>query len=275
MTHTPIELYDGIYVKREDLCFQPPAPPFSKCRGIIKHLELLKLQGITTVGYVETSISMAGWGIAWACQLLDMQAIIFDPQYKETPPTLAYHREQWVKFPATKIIPIKAGMAKVNWYICRQLIKEYPNSILLPLGLPFKETIEETCKEVQETLKVSKIGFKTIVCCVGSGTICAGIWKGLDVLQKANILLIGVMTRTGSVEAKKGVIEKKADMSNNGIFRSMVKLALYDSGYEYTQECKVEVPFPCHSFYDAKAWAWILENRMYLKEPIMFWNIGH
>ena len=34
---TPVEEYDGIYVKREDLCAPEGAPPFSKIRGLVKH----------------------------------------------------------------------------------------------------------------------------------------------------------------------------------------------------------------------------------------------
>jgi len=39
---TSVEEYDGIYVKREDLCAPEGAPPFSKIRGLVKHLEKLK-----------------------------------------------------------------------------------------------------------------------------------------------------------------------------------------------------------------------------------------
>ena len=90
---TPIEVYNDIYVKRDDLCFEYPAPPFSKCRGLLMHLAKLKKQGYKYIGYTETSISMAGWGVAWACQELGLTAIIFDPQYKDTPEVLKYHRK--------------------------------------------------------------------------------------------------------------------------------------------------------------------------------------
>ena len=58
--HTPVEEYDfagcRFLVKREDLCTQPPGPPFSKIRGLMKRLQALKDQGIKYVGYVETNV---------------------------------------------------------------------------------------------------------------------------------------------------------------------------------------------------------------------------
>ena len=270
---TPIQLYEGIYVKREDLCFDPPAPPFSKCRGIILHLLKLKKQGVTTVGYTETSISMAGWGLAWACKELGLKLVIFDPQYKETPPTLAYHREQWKKFNVI-IEPIPAGMAKVNLYISQKILfSKYDSCVHLPLGLPFPETIEATKEEVWKTLRGSTIRFKTIVVCVGSGTICAGILKALgNWTYKYNV--IGVMTRTGNIEEKKKRIQEKAGFMN-GFFKPNLNFQLIDPGWEYTDKSLIQVPFPCHEYYDAKAWQWLTENKNTLKAPILFWNIGH
>lgn len=67
MKNTPIELYNigntPIYVKREDMCAPEGAPPFSKIRGLMKVLKNLKAQGYTHIGYTETSVSMAGWGL--------------------------------------------------------------------------------------------------------------------------------------------------------------------------------------------------------------------
>lgn len=62
LNDTPIEEYEGIHVKREDLSAPPGAPPFSKIRGLVRHLEKLKKQGFIGAAYVETSVSMAGWG---------------------------------------------------------------------------------------------------------------------------------------------------------------------------------------------------------------------
>lgn len=272
---TPIEIYNGIYVKREDLCARGNLPPFSKVRGVLEYMIKLQQKGITTVGYTETSISMAGIAVASIAKKLKMTAVIFDPQYKETPDILAYHRKQWAKFGAT-IIPIKAGMAKVNWYICKQILENnFDHSLHLPLGLPFEETIESTAREVKITLK--KYGtniFPSVVTCVGSGTIAAGILKGLatdDIPRR----LYGVMTRSGNETIKKTKIHLKSGIQENGLFKSKIELIMINPKWEYTQKSLFSCPFPCHPYYDLKAWEWLIQNRMQLIEPILFWNIGH
>ncbi len=84
--NTPVESYKcqglSVLVKREDLCVKKHGPPFSKVRGIYDHLYALKKKGVTTIGYTETSISMAGWGLAWIGRCLGMRVVIYNPQYK-------------------------------------------------------------------------------------------------------------------------------------------------------------------------------------------------
>ncbi len=274
MITTPIEKYkvNGIevLVKREDLASsdEKDSPPFSKIRGLLLHLIELKKKGITTVGYTETSISMAGWGVAWAANKLDMNAVIFDPQYKETPQLLKFHRKQWKKF-SPCIIPIKAGMAKVNYYISRGILSEnYSNSVMLPLGLPLEESIQATAKEFTKTYLETKPN--SIVISVGSGTIASGVY--FDTPNHTS--LYGIMTRTGSTEIKKQSILTKSKKLCGGFFGEN-NLHIIDMEWDYTEECIFPCPFPCHSYYDRKAWKWLVENINYLKPPILFWNIGH
>lgn len=270
---TPVETYNGIFVKRDDLCFPAPAPTFSKCRGLIPHLQKLKEKDINIIGYTETSISMAGWGVAWACKKLGMKAVIFDPQYKNTPETLIYHRSKWEEFGA-EIIPIKAGMAKVNWNISKNiLLKKYPiHSLLLPLGLPLMETIQETAKELKETLKeLPKIN--TCIINVGSGTIASGIWKGMNEM-KYECIIYGIMGRTGDVERKYKSIQQKTKIVFDLFSFPYSKFIMIDPGWKYTQKSNINCPFPCHPYYDLKAWQWLMENKKNLNPPILFWNIG-
>jgi 1-aminocyclopropane-1-carboxylate deaminase/D-cysteine desulfhydrase-like pyridoxal-dependent ACC family enzyme len=276
VNNTPVETYqiDGqdVLVKREDLCCTD-GPPFSKVRGALEHLKKLKQQGVTTVGYCETSISQAGWCVAWLCKELSLTAVIFDPQYKQPCETLTYHRTQWAKYNAV-IRPIKAGMAKVNWYICKKLLKEEfgPTAVLLPLGIPFEETIQATEAEVIQTLnKLSDIN--SFVICVGSGTITAGLWRGVTKFGNYTAIY-GIMGRTGNIPYKMKVIATKARLSNVGLYKSPVQLILKDPGWEYTEESKAECPFPCNKYYDRKSWQWLTENINLLKKPILFWNIG-
>ena len=79
--YTPTENYLEYYVKREDLACNWPGPPFAKVRGLYKGLQEIKSRGIETVGYFETSISMATWGVSYFSTLLEMN-----------PPHIFYHR---------------------------------------------------------------------------------------------------------------------------------------------------------------------------------------
>lgn len=277
LNNTPVEkvyLDDRtkVLVKREDLCTRPPAPPFSKMRGVMVHLANLKRIGIETVGYVETSISMAGWGVAWACKELGLKAVIFDPQYKEGNelPLHTLHRQKWRENGVNHIRPIKAGMARVNWNIARKIMAaEYPNSVLLPLGVPFEETVTETAKEAEQTIRTYKP--RSIVIAVGSGTIAAGVWKGVKE-SGMEIHVHGVACRNGDMKRKlKSIFDKSK------IFfpiRNGATFTLHNPEWEYTQPSLFPQPFPCHPYYDLKAWEWLVYNTSKLPQPLMFWNIG-
>lgn len=256
---TPIEEYNGVYVKREDLCAPDGAPPFSKIRGLLPHLDKLKKEGCKGVAYVETSVSMAGWGISWACKQLDMKCLIFNPVYKKTPPILEYHRKQW-ELNGAYIVNIPAGRAKVNYYIAKKQIPE--GYVLLPLGIPLKESIKETEKIASECIS----DFNTIVICVGSGTIASGVFTATNYNQH----MYGIMSRSGNKELK-----RKHIMESVAFFPSeKAHLEIIDEGWEYAKACFTHVPFPCHPYYDAKAWDWLIRNKKELKPPILFWNIG-
>lgn len=276
INNTPIEKYTiggyPVFVKREDLCCPPPGPPFSKVRGLLPVLKRLKsLKKPPVIGYTETSISMAGWCVAWMCSLLGLKAVIFDPQYKKTPPILKYHRKQWDLF-NPDIIPIKAGRAKVNWYISRKmLLEKYPNSYLLPLGLILPETIEATKKEAANTILNSQINYQTLVVNVGSGTILAGLINPFR-----GCTIYGIMGRSGNVAQKKKNILKKIGLweSSKHTFFGINNLHLIDSGWNYTDRSYTDCPFPSHPHYDLKAWEWLQNNIYKLKPPVLFWNIG-
>jgi predicted alternative tryptophan synthase beta-subunit len=270
---TPVESYEieskKILVKREDLCAPDQAPPFSKIRGLYDFLKRKKEEGIKIVGYTETSISMAGWGVAWACDILGMRSVIFDPQYKKEIATLSQCRFYWSKY-NSETIPIPAGRAKVNYYICRKkFYDKYPkNSLLLPLGLPLNETMELTKNEAEKTL--FRYRPKTIVCCVGSGTIFAGLVRAF---YKMDVKLIGVLCRKGNIANKTKDIVSKSKIVSGGLFGTL-PFHLYDESWEYTEASNCPCPFPTHPYYDLKAWEWLTLNHAGLRSPIAFWNIG-
>jgi 1-aminocyclopropane-1-carboxylate deaminase/D-cysteine desulfhydrase-like pyridoxal-dependent ACC family enzyme len=266
-----------VLVKRDDLSFPPPAPPFSKCRGIFAHFRKLRQKGIFTVGYTETAISMAGWGVAWAAKELGMNAIIFDPQYKQPGDILLFHRQKWQEFGA-KIISIPSGMAAVNFHISKKILKQqYKDAIMLPLGLPFEESISQTAKEAYWTMENLSTTPHSIVVNVGSGTIASGVLLGVEqFLQKVagEIIIYGVMGRTGNIANKQKVVYNKAGICPTNFFPTKTKFILIDPGWSYMNYSEAECPFPCHPYYDLKAWEWLVSNINKINNPVLFWNIG-
>lgn len=269
LQQTPVETYmiegQEILVKREDRATPPPGPPFSKIRGLVPYLEDLKASGYRNIGYVETSISMAGWGVAWVCYHIDLHCIIWDPQYKETPRLLNYHRKQWSRWGA-ETRPIPAGMAAVNFNIAASEFKG-PENFLLPLGLPLPNTVTETAKIARETW--NRCRFNSVIVSVGSGTICAGLLLGLP----PEVQIYGVMCRTGIRSDKKRDIYHKAGLFEGGLL-GRNNLHLADPGWQYTDKSTTHCPFPTHPYYDLKSVEWMKNNMKRFEKPIMFWNIG-
>ena len=286
LVHTPVEKYQGIFVKREDEAVNHPlAPPFSKMRGVLAHLTELRDKGIRTVGYAESAISMAGWGLAWTAQQLGLQAVIFAPVYKcdhTYLEVLRKHRKHWERLGA-QIVPMPAGRTKIIYYQGRKWMEEhYPkNSEMLPIGMSFPETVDATAAEYIWTLKEYKLQPKNVVLCVGSGTIAAGVARGI---AESNLKtkLWGILTRDGSVPEKLRYMEKLAGfpLSSEGMLGtfSSTSVTLLSSGFEYTQKSKIVVPFPCNPYYDAKAWEWLVSRKSTYEEfnrkQTVFWNIG-
>ena len=278
LNNTPVEQYNvkgrPVYIKREDLCTKPPAPPFSKCRGLLPHMKKLKESVFEIVGYVETSISMAGWAVAWCAKELDLKVVIYEPKFKDKPSSdlMVGHKEMWAKFDVT-IEPIPAARTCVNYYIARKLIKQKygRTAYLLPTGIPSNETVIETGREYRRTIEdIGTVNY--VVICVGSGTICSGI---LRELKSNEGQIIGVLCREGSLSQKRVDILNKTSYRSEGLFLHPNQLRLINEGWEYTQKSEVSCPFPCHPYYDLKAWEWLVKNISNLSGRILFWNIGN
>ncbi|MBU2249421.1 MAG: PLP-dependent lyase/thiolase [Gammaproteobacteria bacterium] len=278
---TPIKKYQlsagEVFVKREDLACPPPGPPFAKVRGLLPTLTRLKQEGIQTVGYMETTVSMAGWGISYFCKKLDgLKAVIFVPKYTAPKDNQSYQFKKWKQFGAEIEWIDKPTRMQINFYKARKILTKYPNSAMLPLGLSFVETTHEVAKQVA----LFNRKYESIVINIGSGTMAAGLLLGLSNL-KMDSIVYGIFCAPKDILKMHKKIFAAAKLSNapssggfNLLKKETVRLNLIDAGYEYTQKEEVECPFPCNPYYDRKAWAWLLKNYDNLKKPILFWNIG-
>lgn len=268
---TPIERYEvngrEVWVKREDLCCPPPGPPFSKMRGVVAGLINLKKAGITQVAYAESRISMASWGLSWAAREIGgIEVLVFMPSYKHgIPELLAAHRERWEAL-GGKTIPIEnPTRPSINLvHIKKILARDYPKALLIPVGMPFNETVLETYKQVQD---MSVWPYKTLVVSVGSGVICAGLIRGIA--NKATTIY-GVSCKLHKVPQKKHIeILRRAEL-----FFAKPDFQFINLDTKYSNRGVGEAPFPCNPFYDLKAWNWLENNIETLEPPILYWNIG-
>ena len=274
LDETPIEKYlfgnKEVFVKREDLACLPPGPPFAKVRGLLPFLINLKTNGCDTVGYMETSVSMATWGISYFCKIIDLRAVVVYPEYTEPRENQKFQFEKWKEFGA-EVYPLKKpNRMQINFYRARKFLKEkYPDSFMLPLGLPFPETVIEVTKQT----RLLDQYYGSIVICIGSGTMAAGVLKGLGKIQTT---VYGVLASPKNEEMVRKKIYKIGEMplfSPTGLFKGP-KLTLIDTGLGYTEKDESECPFPCNNYYDRKAWGWLLRNYDKLEKPVLFWNIG-
>ncbi len=286
LVDTPIEKYqleDGqhIFVKREDLCCPSPGPPFSKIRGVFRGIAKLKSEGVEVVSYVESKISMASWGVAWACnQLGEIKAIIYMPNYKVgIPPLLDYHRRQWESLGAETRLIHNPNRGQINAHRARKELKtEFGDkAILLPMGLPFVETLEETALQVQ---LINPVVFGCVTACVGSGVVCSGLIKGLAssikgyVGLKKPVIVYGIAIRHFDHPEKKRAEILSRSGALGGLLYPTVDFRFINTDYEYLDFEQMEPPFPCNPYYDRKAWRWVVENYDKLEKPVLYWNIG-
>lgn len=265
-----------VYVKREDLACTKPGPPFAKVRGLYPLLKKLKADGVEIVGYMETTVSMAGWGISYFCEQLGMKAVIFKPVYKKggNRHNQDLQDKKWRLFNA-KVIDIQATRLSIMFYQAKRiLLTKYPDAFMLPQGLPFQETITEVSAQIVKD-KCYPVWDGTIVSCVGSGTMAAGILRGLSLIN-THPDYYGIFVAPKNKENMYNKILGMANINSYGFFPNKLtaNVRLSDLDYEYTEVETCDCPFPCNIYYDRKAWKFLIDNIKELKEPILFWNIG-
>jgi len=267
---TPIEEYKvgkkTVYVKRDDLFGQDPAPHLAKLRGITKYVRKMDEKGVKILGDLDTRVSKSGWGLAAACKGTNIEPWVFYPKLKseKSLPTI----QKNAKNLGAKVFPLKAGRTAVLYSKAKSTV-EKNGGIMLPMGLTLRETTEEVCKVVGDMPRELLEG--TIVITTGTGTITAGLISGL---RQNNIFPKKLYAVSCGMSIDKQ--EKVIGRLQNPYFSTKLPdyLQMVLPSMEYYQECNIETPFPCNPYYDKKAW-WFLTKFIYgMKGNILFWNIG-
>jgi len=176
---------------------------------------------------------------------------------------------------------LPAGRSSVLYHTAKKRLKEYGEAIdtetyIMPNALKLPESITENAAEAERTAPMLPKK-PTIVLSVSSGTVAAGVLKGLyqaGILDQCQIILH--MGYSRSKENLLNYMEESAGVQFRDLCRS---LTIVDEKYDYKNEARKggePCPFPCNPYYDLKAWKW-LSNRVGagdLPRPIVFWNIG-
>lgn len=267
--NTAIEPYiingHTIYVKREDLSTRPPLPPLAKLRGANVLLENLHSRGIRLVGGIDTRHSKSGQGIAAICAELGMGCTIGYPENGEGPPEQLRIAQQL----GAELYPLRPNYIRILYYQMKRYV-EQKGGYMLPFGIACVESVKAVAEEAKTVPEDLLIG--SLVICVGTGTMLAGIILGVKRLPEIIGISSGISTHHQMKTIRRLLLE--ANISPLRLSELAKKLTLFPPIMPYARICNIETPFPSHGNYDKKVWWWLCNNIYSLKPPILFWNIG-
>lgn len=272
-----------IHVKREDLSCPEPGPSFSKIRGVELHLHnLIKGRGKVPIGVLDTYHSKAGWGVAYICRELGLECYNWFPVYRSE---MSFDAEQGVMTYSLRenqerasglgatLMCLPAGRSAILHHTATRELAEKTagKGYMMPNALKLSESVDATfCELVQYTPKSLIKG--TWVISASSGTLAAGVLKGLEYFTNQRLSDVCLIIHMGYSRPKHSVLDYVRKMSKIGNVKA--DIVVVDEGYEYKDSVDVPCPFPCNEYYDLKAWKWLTEHAGDLEQPVVFWNVG-
>jgi hypothetical protein len=256
---TPVTHYEdfGLYVKHEELCC-PGGPNFSKTRGVFAHIAKRRENEI---GVLDTSHSQGGWAVARACHLLKKKCVLFYPVFKNQDNPIKDQQQAALDWGA-RLVPIAAGRSAILYNRVRNKV-EY----MMPNALKLKESVDETAAEVARTSL--PLDINAVVISASSGTIAAGVIRGLEDAALAIIVHLGY---SRPEPALRRYLDKMVGFNGAGS-----SVTIIDEGYCYADAAPDDVaapPFPCDRYYDRKAWRWWLREGRGRYSKALLWNVG-
>ena len=141
---------------------------------------------------------------------------------------------------------------------------------MMPNALKLSETVEETAIELEMNTPHNLLRDCTWIVSVSSGTIAAGILKGLTRSEARESVVLTVhegYSRPAEALRKYMFSYMDTDVDYD--------VNVIDEGYDYKQAVICQCPFPCNPYYDRKAWNWLVQNiETITTKNILFWNVG-
>jgi hypothetical protein len=140
---------------------------------------------------------------------------------------------------------------------------------MMPNALKLPETVGSVAEEVRRTQTAT---FKDVVVSASSGTIAAGVLRGLRAKpgpQPRVYIHLGYARPEGAVRDYLRTMSGLPDLGD---------VVVINEGYAYKDTYRnpegYAFPFPSNPYYDGKAWVWMNRNRDRLRLPALLWNIG-
>ena len=274
---TPVHQYmvngQPVFVKREDLCAPPGAPPFSKMRGVLKHVQS---RPESVIGVLDTFHSKAGWAVAYACREFGKTCLNYYPEYKKLQGVVQPQQERAQEHGAG-LVKLPAGRSAILFHRAKKDLAQFSSdSYMMPNALKLPESVDENAEEAERTgQQFHGHGLGTLVISISSGTVASGVLVGLrraGALPKDVILHMGY-SRSHD-EALHYILGPLSRVWGPGPWTPPA-VHLVDEGYNYADKVDFPAPFPCNPYYDLKAWKWLNTTAVRgLARPILFWNIG-
>ena len=263
ISSTPIENYywnrRRIFVKRDDLCCHPPAPPLGKLRGLELLVRRLVAQGVTTIGCWDTRVSKLGQGLAAvAREFKGVKPIVCYPHLKngEIPVPIKKAKELGAEVVQMRGNHVSICYAQATKIVARQ------GGVMIPFGMDCPESVTAIAAEARR-VPVEILRNGTVVVSCGSGVTLSGLLNGFDPMPKR---VIGISSGRSLSKLLQCLRKYLPEVPTN--------VTLIPARMPYNSSPSQSCPFPTHPNYDLKAWKYLVDNLESLKSPLLFWNIG-
>jgi 1-aminocyclopropane-1-carboxylate deaminase/D-cysteine desulfhydrase-like pyridoxal-dependent ACC family enzyme len=249
-----------VYVKRDDLFANPPAPPLAKLRGLRVMLARLQSNGVSRVGCFEASASRIGHGLAaTACTLFpDLKCIVAYPKVRnQVVPASALAAESL----GATLLAVPSNFVSICY---RQAAKHVvaQGGYMIPFGFECEEAVSSVEREAR-TVPIDMVENGTLVVSCGSGVTLAGLLRGLRGRPNR---IVGVSAGRSVRNVLDCVMRCGGDLATGLEIRAPAHL--------YRHALSTDCPFPCDAHYDLKAWDVLMREIDSFRDPILFWNVG-
>lgn len=266
---TPVELHDGLYIKREDL-YKPFNSPVNggklrQCYYLVKAIKD-KYKGVISCCSIY---SPQGPITAAVAKHFDLKCIIcygsttYD-RLKELPmPKLAKENGAELR------IISKSGIHKILYNKAKKIAEE-ENLFVVEYGFNIVEYPNIMYEAISEQVQNIPNDLDNLVITCGSGITTIGVMLGLHKYNKKpkNIYLVA------TAPSRKKLIDKVLRENEIDIKYKIIDL-FHEKGFKYEKRLEAQhdgIIF--HPNYEAKAYNWLINNLDINKEKTLLWVVG-